>query len=181
MTHKNILHFLCLVSTIACISVISAKAQDTTAFTPKALNTIYVEGLGNGGVYSLNYDRLLDSHWAVRIGVSYFEGRGTETFSSSMALPLSVSYLINFPTSPSHIELGIGLTPYRSYFLYYETLSEFVNQFLIFTPMLGYRFQPQEGGFNFRILATPSFVLFEKKPILITTPIWGGISVGYTF
>ena len=149
-----------------------------------------MEALGSGGIYSLNYDRLLSPTWSVRIGFSALSptisnldaGVATLTKLSLTTIPITSAYLVNFPDSPHHIELGGGIT------ILFGSLSVDVsNAGYTFTALNGaagqllaaYRFQPKDGGFSLRAAFTP---LFVAVPGVAFLPLpWGGISFGGTF
>jgi len=166
----------------------AVKAQELVP-EPKR-NTIFVELLGNGGIYSLNYDRILISKekWklAGRAGVSYFNF--FDDFNTQFyAIPLEVSHLLG--KGNHFLETGLGFTPlYKTS----EGIGEInINQetlFLISTARLGYRYQRKDGGFFFKAGWTPQFnkaYRFGNSPFpknySYFEPIMGGIGAGYTF
>lgn len=66
---------------VVLFSSLTLSAQDSTAVAPDsslidysitAKNTVYAELAGNGGLYSVNYDRLVTRNISVRAGVSYW-------------------------------------------------------------------------------------------------------------
>ncbi len=72
MRHILFLVYLCL--------PLYGLAQKTTEKDPsRSRNTIYLEGLGSGGIYSINYERLLllkeKQAYGFRVGTSYFGNR----------------------------------------------------------------------------------------------------------
>jgi hypothetical protein len=136
-------------------------------------NSIYLELMGNGGLYSLNYDRLFTENIGARIGFMYFEtedflfGTDIELF----LIPITLNYLVG---SENHkFELGIGpvIVFGSAGFFGYESVS---GSGVGGTATIGYRYQPIDGGFLFRIGFTPYFGFGEFHPT-------GGLSVGYTF
>jgi len=55
----------------------------------------------------------------------------------------------------------------------------------IATAIVGYRFRPRDGGFNFRVGASPLFGkglgLYAKDPTAFGILPWGYLSFGWTF
>lgn len=149
----------------------------------EAANTIHFELLGNGILYSINYDRLFTHHFSGRVGWMYLSGDATSddptdpkvTVSMNL-IPVTVSYL----GGPGDHRLEVGGGPVLAY------LSADVDDgvqgvsasgLASIVGMLGYRFQPMDGGFNFRAVFTPHLVIDAEEPLLP----WGGLSLGYTF
>jgi hypothetical protein len=145
-------------------------------------NSVYVEIIGSGLVWSINYDNLVSNHVALRAGVGYL-GLGTSSSgtnyqsvtASILTIPLTASYLFSSdgpPLSSHKFELGAGLT--------LVSISGSFSSFstsgfgLIGTAILGYRYQPADGGVLFRADVTP---WFGSGAFLIA----GGLSIGYTF
>lgn len=122
-----------------------------------AKNTVYIEFLGQGVLGSINYDYRFHPNFSFRIGVGY------ALFLYSF--PAMINFLIGTET-PHHLELGAGFV-----LMSYKDLSGIVP-----TANLGYKFQPKNGGFFFKIAWTP-FIHSEAEELIK----WGGISIGYTF
>ncbi|MFT7621757.1 MAG: hypothetical protein ACI9WU_000922 [Myxococcota bacterium] len=168
----------------------SAQEEDRTANS-----TIFLEGLGPGVLYSINYERLVLDPLAVRVGFSYFSfsaTSGSETASAGFfMIPITASYVGLY--SGSHgLEVGGGAT------LFYATLASSgvglsttgSGVAAYGTAHVGYRVHPLDGGFNFRIglmaLFGPGFggtstdsdgqlqADFGVAP-------WGYLSLGYSF
>jgi hypothetical protein len=135
--------------------------------TTGASNALFFEVGGQGILYSVNYDRLLGPHASVHAGYTPFGG-------GEYVLPAGISYL----SSGNHrLELGAGL----SYLNVHE--SEFsigIRRGLFGTAVFGYRYQPREGGFMFRVGFTPLIGAFANTRIGPVLP-WFGLSTGYCF
>src|SRR5205085_6470816 len=62
-----------------------------------ANNSFYVEGGGPGLLYSLNYERLVENDWGMRVGLSYTSfsasAGGSSASASFATFPVTVSYL----------------------------------------------------------------------------------------
>jgi hypothetical protein len=150
-----------------------------------APNAIYLDLGGPGLIYSLNYDRAFGDV-AVRLGFSYISisatatsGTSTATASATMiTVPLTASY-IGIGSKTHIFELGAGLT--FMYLgagadgLYGSDESASASAFLpVGTALVGYRLQPKDGGFMFRVGASPLFGAGGALP-------WGYLSLGATF
>jgi len=123
----------------------------------KAPNAVYTELLGQGILLSVNYDRRLGEHISVRAGVAVV-GLG-------FGVPVSVSFL----SSGDHkFEMGAGL-------LYATATNGFEKiEGVAGSANIGYRYQPRDGGFMFRIGFTPLLGSGGLLP-------WGGASFGICF
>jgi hypothetical protein len=145
-----------------------------------ANNAIYVEGLGPGLLYSINYDRAF-SNVALRLGFEYLSVSATNTDGSNtsttlVGVPITVSYL--GIGSRKHIfEVGAGATV-----LYVggamdtlgnKTTSSTVLAFGVAT--FGYRYQPPDGGFFLRAGISP---LISSEGAFLP---WPYLGLGATF
>jgi len=121
-----------------------------------ATNSIFLEGGGPGLAYSLNYERIFENDFGLRAGFSYMSFSGSAGSSSASATMWTVPVLANYLGlgSGNHsLELGAGAT------LVGVTgsgnsmgLSASGSGTLVLgTAILGYRRQPVNGGFQFRI------------------------------
>lgn len=177
---------LLLLFAVASLSPTAAHAEGERT----AANTIYGEVLGGGLLYSLNYDRLIIDQLAVRAGFSYISfdvssssssGTSSSSFSTLM-IPVGANYVGLY--SGSHgLETGLGATlVYASGSgsgFGYSSSASGVGGFM--TANIGYRLQPVNGGFNFRIggqmLIGPGFGDDGGWGVFP----WGYMSFGYTF
>ncbi|MFN3999951.1 hypothetical protein [Algoriphagus sp.] len=136
--------------------------------------TVYLEVLGNGLIYSLNYDtRFSNSVKGLggRAGIGHMAINGDRLTT----FPFLVNYL--FGRDKHYFEVGAGAT--------LLTASAFSNfgpvdsresgSAFIGTMSLGYRLEPLNGGFSFRAGITP---IFDRKSFF---PFWPQISFGYAF
>jgi hypothetical protein len=147
-------------------------------------NTVFAEVLGNGLLYSINYERrvvLSGIDLGLRGGASFFtykvakdEGTGNLTLAT---FPLVVSAYFGPPRHK--LQLGIGAT-----WLYVSTSTDNTGtKFsggedglgLAATAVVGYRYVPPGGGFTFGAGFTP--LVRTGKGVLA----WGGLSGGYAF
>jgi hypothetical protein len=126
-----------------------------------APNSIYLEGLGAGLAYSLNYERMIVDDFAVRVGFGYLSIGASATSASGSAsasasflsVPLIASYT-GVRSGKHALELGAGTT------LIFASAS--ASGFGMNSSgsgmaplgdlLVGYRIHPVNGaGFNFRI------------------------------
>jgi len=149
--------------------------RDTVAKPVSKPKTVFLEVGGAGLALTLNFDKRFGAgadKWGYRVGAGYYNTGSNSVFS----VPLQINYLygINHSTT-SFIEAAAGTT-----FLYSKgspngTFFEFDNiTGFCGNASVGYRYQQENGGINFRIIFDPIIydegILFE-----------GGLSIGYTF
>lgn len=165
---------VCLLLAAGTASV-SAR-DDSTSFCPSA---IYVEVLGQGVLYTVNYDHRLTQNISLRAGFTSWSvpfalfAVGELKFTG---FPVMVNYLSGEETG--HLELGVGVIPATLSFqgreIFFGTEVNGTETMVLGTATFGYRAQPRDGGFVFRIGMTPLFTFKEVQ-------IWGGLSLGYAF
>lgn len=146
-----------------------------------AKNSAYVELGGNGGLYSLNFERIYlyknNLKLSARFGFCpqlydyYFE-----------QIYILENNLILF-SNPHHLEFGIGSTMQRRYNEHCNQPNEYFWENLWFGVFrCGYRFQKQDDGFFLRAGITP--VLMEKTDCGFNPNYfqgWLGVAVGMNF
>lgn len=127
----------------------------------RAPNSVNVEGLGAGLIYSFNYERLVMEDLGVRVGLSYMSvsasatsSNGTSSASASfMTFPIEVSYL-GVGSKHHMLEAGGGFS------LLYASGSASGTGYsasgsglgVLPNLLLGYRLHPVDGaGFQFRV------------------------------
>jgi hypothetical protein len=129
-------------------------------------NTFFFEILGNGVIYSVNYDRIvpLKDKLAlfVRIGGNEYHGKDTNKLSFNIIGALGCIYggLKNF------LDTGIGYTHF----------SGSSDRLIIL--IVGYRYQGPKG-LVFR--ASPMYVYNTEKGDTFGNIPWIGLSFGYSF
>jgi len=155
-----------------------------------AKNTVFVELLGNGGLYSLNYERLFPLRknglgLSARIGYAYWNSIQTSFKNFSyQTIPVELSALYGHTHKA---ELGLGYTPLimRNGSLLYDTRH-------VLGLRIGYRYQKPEGGFFFKCgimmgtyigrYANDGVFSFSTPTTDMTTFMpTTGVSFGYTF
>ncbi|MFQ5865286.1 MAG: hypothetical protein ACE5IW_08680 [bacterium] len=137
-------------------------------------NSIYLELLGNGILYSINYDRMFSESICGRIGIMYIptgEVDGEENVNVTI-VPVTANYLVG--KGKHKLELGLGALFVFADRDFDEQGGAVDEQGVAGTATFGYRFQPLNGGFVFRIGFTPIFTDNGFAP-------WGGLSFGYGF
>jgi hypothetical protein len=137
-----------------------APPADSEEHERSAKNAVYAEGLGPGLFYSINYDRAF-SDFALRVGVGYVSlsavGTNGESASATfLSVPITVSYL-GIGSLKHMLELGAGGS-----LLYFggsvNTLGNSTSGSAVAglgTLIVGYRFQPPDGGFLLRAGLSP--------------------------
>ncbi|HBL30229.1 MAG TPA: hypothetical protein DD490_25635 [Acidobacteria bacterium] len=155
-------------------------AQQETG--PAAHNAVFFELLGNGGVYSFNYERMLTESLGLRVGVAawnspiLWDGGGRPDRYATV--PVTLSYLLG--RGERKLELGGGVTFGQG------TLDRSSDQrrdfsFRSVTAIVGYRSQPKGRGYLFRVGATP-FYSFDDGEEAYPDPgltFSAGVSFGY--
>ena len=159
---------------------ISARGQTIKDTSKHQRNTIYFEFLGNGGLYSLNYDRIIYIHEKIKIsaktGISY-----------TPPLFYSYSHVFKYPTSLNFIygkknavEIGIGYTPVFS--LYKKDIFKVYQYYSSTMVNVGYRYQKKAGGFFFKTGLTLYLTKSNfTKNHSINNISWLFVGLGHTF
>lgn len=156
-----------------------------------APNTIFVEGLGAGLFYSVNYERLLFDQLGIRVGLSYMSygsSVGTDVSSnvSYFTVPLTAEYL-GLRAGSHVLEIGAGATMIFSDGAAsaggLTSTGSGVNA--MGNAHIGYRIHPVRGGFNFRVGAAalygPGLSLSNPDPNSWGIIPWFYISAGASF
>lgn len=155
-----------IVLVLATLLLIPLALQAQTQAVP-ARDAVYVELLGNGVLYTVNYDRRFTDNLTGRVGLGVFGG---------VAVPVMANYL--FGEGRGRLELGGGVELIGASDVDFGDLDEQEevrdSDALVGTATVGYRYQPATGGFVFRIGLTPLFSLDGGLP-------WLGISFGHAF
>jgi hypothetical protein len=143
---------------------------------------VFVEALGSGLLYSLNYEHFLaEQRVGVRGGagfitykVSKAEGSGNLTLAT---FPILLSYY--FGTAHHKLEIGLGATAIYFSAATDATGTKFEGEGtglgIAASGVVGYRYVPTGRGATFGVGFTP--LLRVSKGFLP----WGGAHVGYAF
>jgi hypothetical protein len=159
----HILVFLLCVGGLSAQTVVQDSAQmvqstqASVRLERTAWNTVHLELLGVGFLYSLSYEGFFSEGTAIRFGAGWSP--------STLFVPLTFSGFIG--DGEHRCEIGAGGV-YLS-----DNVGGFLhsNSGLYWALRIGYRYQPLKGGFNFAITFTPTEYF----------PLWGGISLGWGF
>lgn len=178
------MHHICTAFAVVLFSAASAFCQlrdsvHTTPFTP----SFYVEGAGNGISGSFNLDGKLFNQASLRLGVggfgrvqvySYESGGTYNRYIWKTVVVVSGQYLFFGPEK--FLEAGIGMTIQPENAQGYAPYVPDNTDSIIPTLTIGYRYQPLESGFMFRVGFTPFF----SSDFSSVSP-YGGLSIGHTF
>ena len=157
------LNYLVLTFLMSVFFVSTSRAQG--AQVPN--NTIFAE-LGGPGLVSFNFDKRFSNRpdgFGGRIGLGGFSIEDV----SFLSIPIGLNYLLG-KDGKNYFELGAGFT--------YLTAGSNDGGFMSSSfghLNFGYRYQPKDGGFNFRASINPIFGSGGFYPF------YGGVSLGYTF
>lgn len=166
----------------------SLCANAQTPPTPLAKTSLYLEVLGNGGLYSVNVERLLSAQLGARVGFATWtifeacEHTFAECEESFVTFPLLGNVL--FGRGSSRLEVGAGLLLVRRRFESVPgAVSDRSRTILDVTGVVGYRYQRPTGGLLFRIGLTPFLALSGGEDAYPDSGLFlsGGASLGYTF
>ena len=145
----------------------------STAFSQSKPNSFYLELVGSGGLYSVNYDRLFTENFGVRVGFMYFSADWFAFFSDVefFLIPTTLNLLVG--TGKHKFELGAGPV-FISGSMGFFGSNPVSGSGVGWTGTIGYRYQQNNGGFMWRIGFTPFLAGGEFFPS-------GGISLGFSF
>jgi hypothetical protein len=156
-----------------------------------ANNALYLEGLGPGLIYSVNYDRTFGD-FAARVGFGYISVSATATSSTGMTqetasaslftIPITLSYL-GIGSKQNMLELGLGATILHAgagattFDVNSSTTANGSATLVLPDAIIGYRFQPPHGGFLFRAGLSPIVIAAGSIPVFP----WPYVALGGTF
>lgn len=171
---KTILFFLLNLFFYCTLQAQSVKFSKMDSLNSIRAQNAYVELGGPGLLFSANYDTRFSQRrdgFGGRLGVGFVETSGV----SLVTVPFQFNYLLG--KDSKYFEVGLGAT-YASFntasdFLGFDTTPSSHNSFFG-TMTFGYRYQPIDGGFNFRASFNPIFYSSNFAPFF-------GVSFGYTF
>jgi len=170
---------------ILVLGTLAASAQEAVS-SPKdsgayAKNCVYFEALGQGMFYSFNYEYMFTPHLSGRVGytnwsipIFFLVSAGVVNYQGG---PVMLNYL--WGDGDHHLETGIGAVLGAARYdgvgtIFGENISVKYKFFPLGTATVGYRYQPREGGFLFKLGVTP---IFNETRFMPT----GGMSFGYAF
>ena len=154
-----------------------------------ATDSFFIEGGGPGLLYSVNYEHIFENDFGFRGGFSYTSLSATAGSSSAsasfIAVPIVLSYL--GASSGNHaLELGGGATLINASGAASGTgvAVSGSGMTVLGTAQLGYRRQPVEGGFMFRIgveaLFGKGLAFKNPDPNAFGVLPWAYLSLGFT-
>lgn len=150
------LHVAFRLLVLAGLALGAAPVSAQSDATPRR-HAAYLELLGNGGLFSLNYERRVSPEVALRAGVGAWSG--DDLFGagevSMVTVPLTASRIGG--RGANHLELGGGVLLGRKTFTAVEEFGgdESSENFASLTGILGYRRQAPGARTVFRIAFTP--------------------------
>jgi len=180
------------IRTAASILILAAAATPALAEQDRsANNSVFLEGGGPGLAYSLNYERIFENDFGLRVGFSYLSISASAGSSSADATMWTVPVLAQYVglSSGNHsLELGggatiVGVSGAASSMGLAASGS---GTLVLGTAIIGYRRQPPTGGFQFRIgleaLVGKGLSLSEtgRNPDQIGVLPWMYMSLGFS-
>ncbi len=140
-------------------------------------NNIQFEVLGQGGLYSFNYERVLLNGTLLKstldAGIAFYP---PVLDMPNFLTPITLNEIVSL--GKHHAEIGLGCVLAFDVFNPAEGEADLREFNLLYTGRIGYRFQKPKGKYLLRLGFTPVFYLpfsdDDKLP-------WGGISFGYCF
>jgi hypothetical protein len=154
-----------------------------------ANNSFFVEAGGPGLLYSVNYERIFENDFGLRVGVSYASlsasAGSTSASAAFLTVPVIASYL-GLHGGNHVLELGVGATGI------YASGSGSSGPFAgsgsgmtaVGTALIGYRRQPANGGFQFRVgleaLVGKGLALSNPDPNSLGVLPWMYMSLGFS-
>jgi hypothetical protein len=132
-------------------------------------NSWFFELIGNGGVYSVNYDRLLTNSTSLRAGFSYLPW---PTDISAITFPVMFNILSGVDNSK--LEIGLGIMIFSISGWHFPVITGNKSSGVFMAGSIGYRYQPKVEGPFYRVTFTPYYGYDTLFPCL-------GFSIGKTF
>ena len=130
-----------------------------------AKSVFFVELLGNGLLFSANFDTRVVNNFGIRVGAGYV-GATESNGGGILTVPVMGNVLLG--KNGSYFEVGAGATYVSGTGSLFDIGSSVVG-----TLSFMYRKQPVDGGFMWKIGLTP----FIASGVFI--PYWGGVGIGY--
>jgi len=174
---------LAAVAAALCATPALARGRD-------ANTSLFVEAGGPGLLYSVNCE-LLDGDFGLRAGFSYqplsaagSSGGSGRASVSLFTVPILANYLVSFGSSA--LELGGGATIIKADGAAsgYGLAMSGSGTTVLGTAILGYRRQPADGGFQFRIgieaLVGKGLALRNPDPNKLGVLPWMYLSIGFS-
>lgn len=140
-------------------------AQDSLSYSK---NNLYLELLGNGGIGSVNFERLIERNAYFRIGGAVWPASSCSGFNFNRLTYILITGMgiLVIIHKNSYLEIGACAT--------IPVYQEHYGAELFITGVLGYRLQPNNAGFFLRITGLAMYVEHQFY-------LWPGLSLGYNF
>ena len=142
-------------------------------------NTIYAELLGQGALWSINYERMFEVNDFVSQSASVglttnrnlrdlFFDQSFFDFGNNYNFGTPIAYRLIFRKRNSHLELGIGLTGFYfkgagsyhdGFCMSYSSDIRRFNSYIV--PTIAYRFQKKTGGVFFKVVYSPMLSFYQ--------------------
>jgi hypothetical protein len=167
---KSALSVLFIMLAISLATTLSGqkKASRSASTFDGSKNAFFVELLGNGLLFSANYDVRVANKFGIRAGIGYFGS--TDGEGGILTVPAMGNFLLG--SNGRYFEIGAGLTYVK--ITGTEDIFDVDKSSSVFgTLSFMYRRQPVDGGFMWKIGLTP----FLAEGVFI--PYWGGVGIGY--
>jgi hypothetical protein len=186
MKIKFILTAIAFIAFVLCLFNNDAKAQsarpskvDSLLHRPNIKSTstdisqqsLFLEVAGPSGITAINYEKRFGANpysFGLRVGLGLLpvnrntaiNGQVTNNSFIFVSVPVGVNYLIG--GNQKYLELGVSATYATARLDQVLNFNDNDNQTSVqantfFNPTIGYRYQPDEGGFQFRIGYAPLF------------------------
>ena len=161
---------------ISLIIVVLTPAMVDAEGIRQTPNSVYLELGGSGILYTVNYERFVQEDFSVRAGAGFvWVGLPGVGSASLLAIPVTASYF-GVRSGEHALELGGGAV------LVHATAESDITGAEAFaegtgvggTAIVGYRYLPRSGGFNFRAAFTPIWGEGGYKG-------WAGVAFGFLF
>ena len=155
-----------------------AEPVEATPTERTANNALYVEGLGAGLFYSLNFDHAFGPV-AGRAGIGYFAVSSSGSSTTWVSIPLTVSYLgIGGLKHMFEVGAGVSINYFGGSVSFAGAGASASATDVYGVIILGYRYQPPDGGFFLRAGLSPIFGGGANSAFFLP---WPHLGLGATF
>ena len=161
--------YILIIATLM-ISILATAQSGSDSMVSRAQG-VFLEVGGASLVIGINYDTRFSNRrngLGMRLGVGYF---GLED-NNLITIPVMLNYLIG--KRKNFLELGLGATYVSAKFDFLGLSNKEEYEKIMAISVVGYRYQPLNTGFMFRVGIAPIF----RNEVL---PAYPYISFGYTF
>jgi hypothetical protein len=178
---KKLFETMFILLVLTCAPLFSQTAIERQPIRTYSRNCLYLELLGTGILYSVNLEHRFARHWSGRVGFTTFSVSDAvfaepELSTNFLGFPVLMTYLAG---SRSHfLEMGAGVLVLnvsvdgRDIWFGMDVNGQMTA--VLGAAAIGYRYQPANGGFLFRIGLTP-LTSFSSSIVLV------GMSLGAAF